>query len=326
MTTVTPTQPNLNQVLGDLLKSHDPILRARGENFRFEERVSQSRYSQYEVQYSPTSGKYEDWLESHMNYLSASVYTDLPDTFLSVNSNAALPSLVLSELGQEQFLIRVESLEYVLNGDTKLSSLTDLENILAVYTQNRQDPCIEVADAKASLHEVCRSLNQNPYAIRPRFAAFADELWEDIENADWPLLLRDRLGLAHLPPIKASGPYPVALMKYKVKDVVAHALKVNATHPLTVPTVLDAEPYEIFYPSPNNLNYGRTLHLADNGDYDRLASEVLHLRINYAPGHVWKVGAITKRADTSPSRISALRSNHLDCLQLLSNREDFGAL
>jgi hypothetical protein len=94
----------------------------------------------------------------------------------------------------------------------------------------------------------------------------------------------------------------------------------------SVPTVLDAEPYEIFHPSPREQNYGRTLDLAGAGDCDRLASEVLHLRIDYAPSNLWKVGAITTRADTSSERLARLRSDHLACLQLLSDRDDFGIL
>jgi len=260
-----------------------------------------------------------------MDYLSASVYTEQPETFLPLNGDAALPAAVSSELGEEQVLIRVESLDYALR-DTKVSSLADLENILAIYNGQRRDPNLNAGDAKALLQEVCRSLNQNPNAVRPRFAAFAQELSDYIESPDWPLRLRDRLGLAHLPPTLAFGPYPVALMKYKVSEVAGRAGRVGAAHPLVVPTVLDAEPYEIFYPSPKDFNFGRTLNLSGAGNCDQLASEVLHLRIDYSPGHIWKVGAITTRADTSPERLSNLRNDHLACLQLLSNRDDFGIL
>lgn len=320
-----PSNSNLGQLLDDLLNSDDVSLRARAENFRFEERVGQDRQARYEAEYGPTGPVYDLWLESHMDYLSASVYTEQPETFLPLNADAALPAAVASELGEEQVLIRVESLDYALR-DTKIGSLADLENILAIYNNQRRDPLITAGDAKALLQEVCRSLNQNPNAVRPRFAAFAQELTDDIKSSDWPQRLRDRLGLAHLPPTRAFGTYPVALMKYKVVEVAGRAGRVGAAHPLTVPTVLDAEPYEIFYPSPKDLNYGRTLNLAGAGNCDQLASEVLHLRIDYGPGHIWKVGAITTREDTSPERLSNLRNDHRACLQLLSNRDDFGIL
>ncbi len=319
------SNPVLDRLLGEMIESSDSVLRARAENFRFEERVDQARQARYETEHGPAGSTYEDWLESHMDYLSGAVYAELPETFLPLNAAAALAPAVSSDLGGEQMLIRVESLDHAL-GETKVRSLADLEHILAIYQTQRQDSNTSVGEAKALLQEVCRSLNQNPYAVRPRFAAFAQELAEDIAAVDWPLRLRDRLGLAHLPPASAYGPHPVALMRYKVKDVATRAAKLGAAHPLAVPTVFDAEPYEVFHPSPREQDYGRTLNLAGYDDCDRLASEVLHLRIDYAPGHFWKVGAITTRVNTEPERLARLRGDHLACLQILSGRDDFGTL
>lgn len=318
----------LTQLLESLLKHDDIMLRARAENFRFEERVSQTRQISYETKHGPVSSNYEDWLESHKDYLEDSIYKAVPETFSSVNSTASLPSAVTSELGEDQELIRIESLDYALR-ETKVRSLTDLENILAVYQGLRSDLSLTPGDAKAALQEVCRSFNQNPYAVRPRFAAFSQELKEDINALDWPIRLRDRLGLAHLPPTNAFGPHPVVLMRYSVKEVVKRARTLSAEHSLVVPTVLDSEPYEIFHPAPQEQNFGRTLNLAGyeaEDAQDHLASEVLHLRIDYNPNHIWKVGMITRYADTSPARLETLRSDHLACLQLLSNRDDFGIL
>jgi len=322
---MSPSHHALSRLLDELLGSGDVVLRARAENFRFEERVGQGRQGRYEADHGPVGASYENWLESHKDYLEGSVYTEMPETFLAVNTDAALPAAVSSELGEGQELIRVESLDYAL-GETKVGSLADLENILGIYNNQRRDSNLTGGDAKSLLQEVCRSLNHNPFAVRPRFAAFAQELSEDINTPDWTRRLRDRLGLAHLPPIGAFGPHPVVLMRYTVREVADHARKLQANHPLAVPTVLDAEPYEIFHPSPREQNYGRTLNLAGSGNCDRLTSEVLHLRIDYAPSHIWKVGAITARADTSPARLAELRGDHLTCLQLLSNRDDFGIL
>ncbi len=317
------SNPVLDGLLRELIESGDVVLRARAENVRFEERVDQARQAHYETAHGPAGPVYEDWLESHMDYLSGSVYTELPETFLPLNAGAALAPAVWSDLGSEQVLIRIESLDYAL-GETKVGSLADLEHILAIYQNQRQDSNPSVGEAKALLQEVCRSLNQNPFAVRPRFAAFAQELERDIQATDWPLRLRDRLGLAHLPPARAYGPHPVALMCCKVKEVAARAVKLGAAHPLAVPTALDAEPYEVFHPSPREQDYGRTLNLAGYDDCDRLASEVLHLRIDYALRHLCKVGAITTRAHIEPERLARLRGDHLACLQLLSDRNDFG--
>ena len=321
--TLIPSGTNLPSILDSLLRSGDAVLAARAENYRFEERVGSARQAHYETSFAPAGGAYDEWLDSHANYLNTAIYAELPETFTATNQDAALPAAVSSALGQEQFLIRVESLDYAL-GDLGLS-LPDLEHSLATYG-GRPDPSVAAGDAKALLQKVCDSLNRNPNAVRPRFAAFAQELEADIAAPDWATRLRDRLGLAHLPPTGTYGPHPVILMRYKVREVTGRAKTLNADFPLAGPSVLDAEPYEIFHPSPKELNYGRTLNLAGAGDCDQLASEVLHLRIDYSPGHIWKVGAITGRADVSPPRLTVLRSDHLVCLQLQSNRDDFGVL
>lgn len=319
-----PSHPLLRQVLDNLLAPGDAVLRARAENHRFEERVGSDRQTRYEAEYVLAGPTYEDWLESHADYLADSIHTHLPETFLAVNADATLPPDVTSERGESQVLVRIESLDYALT-ESKIGSLAELEHALAVYN-GRNDPNVTAGDAKALLEEVCRSLNRNPNAIRPRFAAFAQELEDDIDAADWPERLRDRLGLAHLPPTLTHGPYPVVLMRYTVKDTAERATRLGAAHALAVPTALDSEPYEIFHPSPRGLNYGRTLNLSGAGDCNQLASEVLHLRIDYTPPHIWKVGAITTQTDISPDRLAKLREDHLFCLKYQSERDDFGTL
>lgn len=325
---MAPSSSPLKSLFDTLLDSDDSALRARAENFLFEERVGKARQAGYEGTYGPGVFEYENWLESHEDYLAGAVYTALPETFLSINTDAALPAAVVSGMGEGQGLIRIESLAYVLS-ETKVASLAELEQTLAVYNSGRDDPNLSVGDAKSLLQEVCRSLNQNPYAVRPRFAAFSEELKDDIDAPDWALRLRDRLGLAHLQPSSRFGPHPVVLMRYTVKEVAGRARSLHADHALVVPTVLDAEPYEFFHPAPQGQNYGRTLNLSgyDAPDaHERLASEVLHLKMDYTPSHIMKVGAIVKSADTSPARLIKLRKDHLACLQLLSGRDDFGVL
>ncbi|WP_158046981.1 hypothetical protein [Skermanella pratensis] len=326
-----PSDPTLSGVLNELGGPRggniDPVSRARAENFLMEERVHPDRLAGYESRHPPREATRDAWTRSHNDYLQASVFVDVPETFGSLNSDAALPPAVSSTLGREQVLIRVECLDFALN-ETKICSLVDLEHNLAVYTGSRKDALTSQGDAKALLEEVCRSLNTNPYAVRPRFAAFAEEMQEEIESADWADRLRDRLGLAHYPSPKIKfGAHPVALMRYKVGEVTDQASHAGTTFALTVPTALDAEPYEIFHPAPKESNFGRTLNLAGCGDEcDRLASEVLHLRVDYKPSHILKVGAVTTPVDTSPSRIAEMREQHLFCLRYLHGNEDFGTL
>lgn len=178
------SNPLLGRLLDDLIASGDVVLRARAQNFRFEERVGAARQAApYETEHGPGVATYEDWLERHQDYLATQVFTELPETFLALNAGAALAPAVWSDLGAGQRLVRVESLDYAF-GETKVRSLADLEHLLAIYRNERQDPHLNGGEAKALLQEVCDSLNRNPMAIRPRFAAFAQELAEDIDAAD----------------------------------------------------------------------------------------------------------------------------------------------
>ncbi|MEI8396364.1 MAG: hypothetical protein WCF85_16640 [Rhodospirillaceae bacterium] len=323
------TNSNIAGAIQAMRASGDAVQRARAENVLMEERVSPDRQARYETGFPPAKPTSRAWSKSHGEYLAGSVFIEWPETFQALNADAALPAAVTSGLGAEQYLVRVESLDYALT-HTKITSVIDLEQKLAVYHGQKRDDHFDQGDAKAALEEVCRSLNNNPNAIRPRFAAFEQELDEDIKQPDWAILLRDRLGLAHLMPTAKIPAFPVALMRYKVEEVVKAANRARRVggaelaHPVTVPTVLDAEPYEIFHPSPRGANYGRTLNLDGAGDCGRLASEVLHLRIDYQPSHILKVGVITVPVVITPEKLVKLRENHLLCLKIQSGQDDFG--
>ena len=319
------THPDLLQTLKNLSGSGDAALCACAENVHLDERVESDRGTGYQTALGRFDPTMESWREAHGEYLAGAVTVDLPETFQTINRKASLPPAVWSDLGRDQVLVRVECLDHVLTHSI-VPSLADLAEALAIYTGERRHDHVSQGDAKALLDKMCRSLNTNPYANRPRFAAFAQELDPDIAAPDWANRLRDRLGLAHFPAKARSGPWPVALMRYTVGEAADRALRLGADHPIVVPTVLDDQPYEIFHPAPEEANFGRTLHLGDNRDCEDLASEVLHLRIDYAPTHIWKVGAITTRADISPDRLIQMRKTHIECLQLTTDRFDFGTL
>lgn len=303
----------------------DPVVRARAENALFEERLAGGRYDAYCNACNPAEETMEAWVTAHTDYLRESVWIELPETFTSLNSAAALPPSVTSDLGADQFLFRVESLDCALT-QTKVTSLPDLEDLLAIYRNERTGGHVDQAAAKAALEEVCDSLNRNPNAVRPRFAAFAEELVDDAETGEWADRLRDRLGMAHMVPTDSYGPRPVALMRYPIRAVMDRARRQNAANALAVPTHLDGEPCEYFHPAPSQALCGRTLNLMGNPECDRFASEILHLRIDYTPQDFFKVGAITTRPDLSSTRLAELREGHLFCLRYLNDREDFGAL
>ena len=60
----------------------------------------------------PSAATYEAWARSHNDYLQAAVFTNLPETFQKLNTDAALPPAVTSDLGRDDYLIRVESLNF----------------------------------------------------------------------------------------------------------------------------------------------------------------------------------------------------------------------
>ncbi|SIS54576.1 hypothetical protein SAMN05421779_102530 [Insolitispirillum peregrinum] len=307
------TQPN---ELISRLPSDEPV----AQNYRWDERVNGVRRTTYSAALPEVLTDIEVWSDAHINqWLKNRVtHTPLPETFTTANSTPALSGPILSPDGQKQELVRLECLDYAIEENLVRYHDTLIHHVDVLRGRENAEH-FTVKEATDSVAAICDALNHSPFARAPRFAAFAQELEKDIEEADWIIRLRDRLGLGHYRPTARFPTRVLALMRYSVEDVVRAAERAGAAHALTVPTVLDSELNEFFFPSPRDLDYGRTLNLAD--DQTRLAAEVLHMRIDYLPKHVWKVGIVT----TSPDRdVKCLREHHLICLQLDSGRDDFG--
>ncbi|MBF0375204.1 MAG: hypothetical protein HQL39_17540 [Alphaproteobacteria bacterium] len=305
------TNPHLVRLIEELTRSSDPDLRAKGENYRFEERVDPRRQKRYDG-IALATADYDEWLKAHVAHLKTSVWIDEPETFTAINGMAALSPAASAELGENHVLVRIEKLDDALSR-TNVASLAELDDLVEVCSGRRKNERVSAAEAKGALDSVCGALNT--HHLGPRFAAFAQDLNEEIARPDWPDRLRDRLGLADI-----GVDEPVALMRYSVRDVTRR----RVDHPLVVPTVLDAQPCEAFHPSPRDADYGRTINLAGDPECAALTSEVLHPRFDYEPRHIWKVGAVTRPFDRR--RLAELRIQHLFCLRYLSNREDFGKL
>jgi hypothetical protein len=155
---------------------------------------------------------------------------------------------------------------------------------------------------------------------RPCFAAFKDEVLDDLREADWPDRLRNRLGLAHYDGV--AGPVPVALMEYSVGEVIAAATGFGSSCALTAPTVLDTKPWPHFFPAPTKLCCGRAMPLFEVRDDSEMLAELLHFRLSYRWHHIAHLGEIT----TSPAGydLKSLRNHHLAALQMASDCYDFG--
>lgn len=276
---------NFRKLLLNLKGNVSPDAVAYACNYQMEERVSLARQTHYETGSVENVIDLDGWSAVHKAYLAARVQVPCPETFTDLNFQAAHSP----PIEQDLHLIRIERLDHVLQ-----ELRMDLDHLsMFVESLHGRGPGIEnvsPVEVAAMMKKVARSLNTNPFAGRPRFAGLEAELVEDINASDCYNRLRNRLGLRHHDPI--GSPIPVALMRYSVKDVRKHAEKVTgATHPITVPCVLDHELSAIFCPAPANAVYGRTIDLEGISSKRNFISEVLHLRIDYLPEHIYKMGA-----------------------------------
>lgn len=312
----------LETLLRSMWSASDPDLTAYAQNYLFEERVSTRRQQDYEAALGDMPEDIDSWDRWHRGeYLWRVIHREVPETFTAVNGDAAHSG----DLAPEQYLVRVEGLEHAL-GETGFA-IDELNTVLEVSRTGSSRRRYGPAEAVDALMQVCESLNRNPFGVRPRFAGFFQDVEDTLAAPDWPNQARDRFGLGHYTAMPGET-IPIALMRYRVREVLAAANgKDEARHPVCVPTVLDAQFSRFFIPAPRELPYGRTLNLADDENCERKIAEVLHLRVEYRPEHLYKVGAVTQGLEKAEAiGLARLRNNHLFCLQYDSGRNDFGTV
>jgi hypothetical protein len=135
-------------------------------------------------------------------------------------------------------------------------------------------------------------------------------------------LLRDRLGLGYEG--SDAAPIPVALMRYPAKLVLDKAKKDGRVAAgFALPTVLDGDLNPFYLPAPAGHPYCATLNLSASWS-NRLTAEILNLRIDYQPKHIWKVGYI--RSPIALGSLRKRRDQHLQLLRSETGRADFGRL
>lgn len=291
---------------------------AIADNCRFDERTNAQRW-QALAQYLPPALPLDaltmgDWAEAECIHRENRITVpslSIPDTFLDINRPAWL-----TELAEEQILVRLESLDWLLKDiwHTDLPALTKL-------CQHA------VGDSLHTLQNYLddwNALRDN----RPSFAAFFNEVREQAEHADWPHQLRDRLGLGHYSP-DAGDTIPVALMRYSLQDVLNAQEQQKWPAACALPGALDNCMHEYYFPAPAGHAYGATLHLAPE-QADCLSAEILHCRIHYQVKHLWKLGHISRphalsgHGDPRDQRLRAARDLHLLQLRIDCERDDFG--
>jgi hypothetical protein len=316
---MVPGNRSLDDLLRSLWQAGSSPLQAYAQNYRCDERASPQRQQAYEAALGEVAD-FDAWDRWHRDkYLPQAIHRAVPETFTAANAAAAHAG----SLDTRQDLLRLETLDKALGpmGFT----VDELATALAVARGEAKPGNYSKTEAEDALLTLCGLLNDNEYSIRPRFAGFFQDVEDSLSLPDWPNQIRDRFGLGHRA-ATSGAPIPVVLLRYPVKDVLEMVKnQPEAVHPICMPTVLDTEFSQFFVPAPRELPYGRTLDLADDAHCQRKIAEILHPRLEYRPEHVCKIGVITTGLDILDKRgLAALRDNHITCLQLDSERYDFG--
>ncbi|WP_127649751.1 MULTISPECIES: hypothetical protein [Pseudomonas] len=295
------------------------IKSAVADNCRFEERTSQKRWQNFadclpEMNHGDLT--YEDWLEGSFLYTQKYLTVpsvSVPEALLEVNSSAWL-----KDPAPGQTLVRLEALEWPLSSLWNMS----LDEFMALNDAPERNQ-----DARRALSTCFDDWNR-ARDNRPLFAAFLDEVEDEVENEDWSHLLRDRLGLGHYAPGKGQK-IPVVLMRYDLQDVIETQTRKGLAASCALPTALDGGMHEYFFPVPEQNPFGATLHL-DPRYADLLTAEIIHCRIDYQPRHVWKFGWIEKDHFLSmvdqrdrDAKLREARDLHLFQLRIDSKRDSF---
>jgi hypothetical protein len=292
----------LHEAIAAWRATDDPVTRSELDNVWFEERVNASRQGIFEEEI----GEVKTWEElrwRHADYWQTFVKVGdgLPHTFIE-----DLVARDLSTIDEKQTVVRIESLRRPL--DASALSFTQLREAVA----NGEDDIVDL---------FLRTWNESTMRdARPVFATPKSSVADDLDEPDWPERLRDRLGLAHYD--AAAGPEPIALMEYRVEEVVEAAGRSGAACAITAPTVLDSVPWPYFFPAPTELDCGRAMALFEIDSDDDLVVELLHVRLTYRREHIMRLGEI--RLPPVPLALPRLRNHHLTALRLASGRDEFG--
>ena len=304
---------------------------ARAHNFRHDQRATGIRETDYMGELSLQQGTAEEIRERHEFYVKEFVWGGvLPPTFLLGNDAA-----FLGPLAGSQNLVRMESLDRLLEKWRDLHHLTTIDAafqflqkaVIDFHGKSHGDP--ERTQAVAVLDRLLALWNRIQRDSRPMFATFEDGLQNAIVSTNWEEEVRNRLGLAHIPP-RAGGKIPVALMRYPVTDVNVLAGELPSGSSLfAAPTSLDSEIWPYFFPAPVNPHtpresYGRSMSLTPQPDGSGLIAEVLHVKLNYKMEHIYKLGWLSSPIPNCPMR--ELRNSHLMALRRETGMNDFGTL
>lgn len=328
---------SLARFLDDLLQGVSADSRAIAGNFRMEQRLPASLRSIYRDYFGPDAlanlgewrSRHGDFLEDHVQRTDTAVH---PWTFGPENDGNLKPQDPIT-------VLRVESLGGAISLSNSKLAPTDVEQRVRELRTGTAE------QRKAARTVLTRDLISGWNRKRDRRPQFATNLAgvDDLLPADpwagnvwdWLSDLRDHLGLGGYVP-KASGePFPVLIMVYPLADVVTGCLPAWDGR-VAVPTVLDGDLFQYFFPSPiapdptaagEHYPVGRTLNLTPGltADHygDHMGTEFLHPCFDYQPDHCWAVGYIDRPIDPALS-LSGRRRSHLDWVRQWAGNDRFG--
>ncbi|MDF3063864.1 MAG: hypothetical protein K0S06_3973 [Microvirga sp.] len=291
--------------LNALRASTDSEERAIGENFSFEENVSDVRRDDFEAY--PGSA---DLREAADGYFRGSVQGivrgHIPSTFVpSLNDIALLPPTV----EPTQKIVRLERIDALISSEPDLGFARLSAALLA---RPRDDDTLTAF--------------VNLFAIfpgeRPAFVAFKAELEPDLKEQDWLTRVIDRIGLYHYFPIEDGQTYSFALMEYTAAEVFSHARPKGLNRPFALATVLECRNNPAFFPVPRGAASGFTVDLSPGPPPSSTVREVLHVRLDYGKQHVLRFGQLPGPA--AKPDLAGSRARHLAGLRAATGRDDFG--
>ena len=155
--------------------------------------------------------------------------------------------------------------------------------------------------------------------IRPTFAALLEDIETIFDEPNWPAKIRDVLGLLHLNPGAVGRNIDILIFRYPVSSVTKLRGALPNERPLAPPTVLDMPFSAAFCPGPIGFNCGFVIDLSCKGNSPRC--EIVHPTNPYEPGHLWKMGTITKPVILAD--VPVARAFHLGALHKETGRSDF---
>ena len=303
-------------------------------NFLLDQGVSEERFRSYaESGCIDDHSAFEDWKIRHEDYYQTRVSKPsisgrhhsldvrdedvCPETFRHIAEDSPFH---WTDINQD--LIRLVNVSFV--AERAGESRARIQQWSArVVASNRDGNTREFQQLDAALQLWSENVDS-----RPGFATFWEnvrDLWEPIEQADWPDQLRDRLGLVHFDPAsRGIAEINALVFRYPVSLVprLAGGVMPAGSRPLVAPTVLDGRFSHGFCPAPRGGATGYTIAL--NDQCEPIRPEVVHPNVEFRASHVWRVGTIRRRIDLD--QLGTFRGYHLMALRDFPGCDEYATL